>query len=105
MEKLRAEILYETLVSSSYYVTYSLFNTCIYVNRANEGITCCHCGLTVTWKLCHGCHERTVVAHMTLELLCELLLGSGMKLLLERDWLKGGEPASHIVDDRYGLTC
>lgn len=41
---------------------------------------------------------------MTLELLCELLLGSGMKLLLERDWLKGGEPASHIVDDRYGLT-
>jgi hypothetical protein len=46
-----------------------------------------------------------VVAHVTLELLCELLLGSGMKLLLERDWLKGGEPASHVVDDRYGLTC
>lgn len=40
---------------------------------------------------------------MTLEVLCDWLLRRGVKLLLEGDWLQGGEAGAHVVDDGHGL--
>lgn len=56
----------------------------------------------MAWQLRHGCHEGTG-AHVTVELLGYRLLGRGMKLLLERDWLESGESAPNVVDDGHGL--
>lgn len=49
----------------------------------------------------HGGHEGAG-SHVTLEVLCDWLLGRGVELLLEGDGLEGGEPA-HVVDDGHGL--
>lgn len=40
---------------------------------------------------------------MTLEVLCDWLLGRPVELLLEGDGLEGGEAAAHVVDDGHGL--
>lgn len=40
---------------------------------------------------------------MTVELLWDWLRRRGVKLLLEGDWLQGGEAAAHVVDDGEGL--
>lgn len=50
----------------------------------------------------HGGHEGAG-GHVTLEVLCDWLLGRPVELLLEGDGLEGGEAAAHVVDDGHGL--
>lgn len=40
---------------------------------------------------------------MTLEVLRDWLLWGGVELLLEGDWLEGGESGAHVVDDGHAL--